>query len=95
MGIYSLVDGQPTAVAVDWMAGLCVPPDVPTTSIYSRSDGMVAWQACVQSKGHGDTENIEVEGSHLGLAWNSSVFEVIADRLCQPEGAWRPYSPVF
>src|SRR5258706_12664242 len=66
-------------------------PPVPTTSIYSRSDGVVAWQACRESAGE-RTENVEVKSSHIGLIWNPTVLEVIADRLSQRDGAWRPYT---
>jgi pimeloyl-ACP methyl ester carboxylesterase len=64
-------------------------PPVPTTSIFSRADGIVAWQACLQEGTRNDIENIEVHGSHCGLGWNAAVFEVIADRLSQPENRWQ------
>jgi dienelactone hydrolase len=65
-------------------------PPVPTTSIYSRTDGVVAWQCSVQAPG-GDTENIEVEASHIGLGVNPAVLYAVADRLVQAEGAWVPF----
>lgn len=63
---------------------------VPTTSIYSRSDGVIAWQACLQRREGPCTENVEVEGSHVGLGWNPEVLRVVADRLAQPVGHWKP-----
>lgn len=66
------------------------PLSVPTTSIYSRSDGIVAWQSCLESEGE-QRENIEVECSHTGMGFHTEALEVIADRLAQPEGVWRPY----
>ena len=66
-------------------------PPVPTTSIYSRTDGVVAWQACRQRAGV-QVENVEVRSSHIGLVWNPTVLDVIADRLAQREGVWRPYA---
>jgi pimeloyl-ACP methyl ester carboxylesterase len=65
-------------------------PPVPTTSIYSRTDGVVAWQCSVQAPG-GETENIEVEASHIGLGVNPAVLYAVADRLAQPEGTWAPF----
>ena len=65
-------------------------PPVPTTAIYSRSDGVVAWQGCRELPG-ANTENIEVEGSHCGLGHNPAVLYAIADRLAQPEGNWRAF----
>jgi hypothetical protein len=56
-------------------------PPVPTTAIYSRTDGVVAWQACIQEGPGEHVENIEVQGSHCGLGWNAQVLEILADRL--------------
>lgn len=65
-------------------------PPVPTTSIFSRSDGVTAWRCALQIEGP-TAESIEVPGSHLGLGFNPLVLYAIADRLAQPEGAWRPF----
>lgn len=56
------------------------PPDTPTTSIYSRSDSVVAWTDSLVDPGP-RRENVEVRGTHYGLAHNPSVIAVIADRL--------------
>jgi pimeloyl-ACP methyl ester carboxylesterase len=68
------------------------PMPVPTTNIYSRADGVVPWESCVDLYGD-QCENLEVPGSHAGLGHNPVVLAVIADRLAQPDGAWRPYRP--
>jgi pimeloyl-ACP methyl ester carboxylesterase len=65
-------------------------PPVPTTSILTRTDGVVAWRGSVQKPG-GQTENIVVHGSHCGLGVNPSVALAIADRLSQKEGTWKPF----
>lgn len=67
-----------------------VPPNVPATSIYSRSDAIVPWRAS-QLRDGPLRENVEVRGSHLGLGHNPSVLVVIADRLARPENAWAPF----
>lgn len=68
------------------------PPPVPTTAIYSLTDGICAWQSCVET--HGPlSESIEVTGSHIGLPHNLQVLRILADRLAQPEGAFTPYRP--
>jgi hypothetical protein len=72
----------------DWLR---TPLPVPTTSIYSRSDGVVAWRSCLEEEGP-LRENIEVPSSHIGMGYNPAVLLVIADRLAQPEGTWRPYA---
>ena len=66
------------------------PPPVPATAIFSRSDGIVAWQGCLERESP-TTENIEVEGSHCGLGHNPVVLYAIADRLAQAEGRWRKF----
>lgn len=73
---------------------LPVAPPVPTTSIYSRSDGIVAWQGSIQqpSNANPHTENIEVSASHIGLGINPSAWWSVADRLAQAEGQWRPFA---
>lgn len=63
---------------------------VPTTAIYSRTDGIIDWRRQVQRAGP-TAENVEVVSSHLGMASNPLVFAVITDRLEQPEGQWRPF----
>ena len=55
-----------------------------------RSDGVVAWQACLNTGGP-QVENIEVYGSHCGLGHHPAVVFAIADRLAQAEGGWRPF----
>ena len=69
-------------------------PPVPTTSIYSKTDGVVAWQASIQkpSKSNVQTENIEVVASHIGLGLNPSAWWAVADRLSQPEADWTPFA---
>lgn len=67
------------------------PLDVPSTAIFSRDDGIVAWENC-RSDGSARCESIEVRGSHLGLASNPSVLYAIADRLAQVEGEWHPFA---
>lgn len=66
------------------------PPPVPTTAIYSKSDGIVHWRACrEQPAAH--TENIELVGSHCGLGFHPLALLAIADRLAQADGRWRPF----
>jgi hypothetical protein len=66
------------------------PLTVPTTCIYSKSDGIVAWQCCTSLPAP-ETENVEVRSSHLGYGHNVETLSVIADRLAQPEDSWRPF----
>jgi len=68
------------------------PIPVPTTAVYSRLDGVVPWQACLNAPGR-RRENVAVYGSHLGMGHNPAVMWVAADRLAQPEGTWQCFRP--
>jgi hypothetical protein len=63
---------------------------VPATSIYSRTDGIVAWRSCLEEEGP-LRENVAIACSHTGMGFHPAALEVIADRLAQREGAWAPY----
>jgi pimeloyl-ACP methyl ester carboxylesterase len=65
-------------------------PPVPTTSILSRSDGIVAWQ-CSVNPAHERAETIEIHASHIGMGGNPMALYAIADRLAQRPGAWRAF----
>jgi pimeloyl-ACP methyl ester carboxylesterase len=65
---------------------------MPSTSIYSRTDGIVRWHTCIDEQG-ALRENIGVRATHLGLGSNIAALIAIADRLAQPEGQWYPFSP--
>jgi triacylglycerol lipase len=57
------------------------PEDVRLTSIYSKGDGMVRWPSCVVPY----ADNVEITGSHVGLAWNRKAYAAIAAALHEPE----------
>jgi pimeloyl-ACP methyl ester carboxylesterase len=65
---------------------------VPATSIYTKQDGIVSWRACLDEVGP-MCENVAVIAAHAGLGHNPAALWVIADRLAQPEGQWRPFVP--
>ncbi len=64
----------------------------PSTSVYSRADGIVDLRACLQEVGP-TSENVAVHGSHLGFGHNPAALWVLADRLAEPAGGWRPFRP--
>ncbi|HEX8102223.1 MAG TPA: alpha/beta fold hydrolase [Solirubrobacteraceae bacterium] len=53
------------------------PAEVPLTSIYTRGDGVVRWEACVVPY----ATCVEVTGSHVGLAFNRKVYRALATAL--------------
>lgn len=64
-------------------------PAMPFTSIFSKTDGVVHWRLSLAPE-TACSENIVVQGSHLGLGANPAVLWAIADRLAQREGEWQP-----
>ena len=79
--VYRLLNGQKPGLDDALASRLQTAPDVPTTAIYSRSDGVVAWQACIQAGNCKHVDNIEIEGSHVGMGWNPRVLSIIARKL--------------
>ena len=67
-------------------------PPVPTTAVYSKNDGVVHWSTCLETESNGaPVENVQVLGSHSGMAFNPMVLNVIVNRLAQPADYWRPF----
>jgi triacylglycerol lipase len=58
-----------------------LPEDVRLTSIYSRGDGVVWWGSCMAP----DATNVEITGSHVGLAFNRKAYRAIAEALAVGE----------
>lgn len=68
-----------------------LPLPVPSSSIYSKTDGVTAWENCV-TETDAITENIEVHCSHFGFVANPAVFWAIADRLALPQDEWHKFN---
>lgn len=69
---------------------ISIPPPVPFTSIYSKTDGVVHWKCSIEDQGE-LVENIEIPGaSHLGLGHNPISMYVIANRILNTKENWRP-----
>ena len=90
--LYERLSGQKldTGRSAQQMSLSSLPPPVPSTSIFSKSDGVVAWQNCIEPEAE-HTDNIEVCSSHCGMGVHPAVLYAIADRLAQAEGAWRRF----
>ncbi len=65
--------------------------EIPSTSIYSKSDGIVPWHLSLEKEAL-QADNIEVVASHIGLGVNASVFYIIANRLALPDGEWKRFN---
>ena len=57
-------------------------PPVPVTSIYSRTDGVVSWQDCINEE-RDDVENVEIQGSHSGMSHNHDAIRIVLERLAR------------
>jgi pimeloyl-ACP methyl ester carboxylesterase len=91
--IYQGLTGQelnPATMSEAFQQLAAAPAGIPTTAIYSKGDGVVAWQTCVE-KPSPLTDNIEVYASHCGLGVNPAVYFAVADRLALPDGEWAPF----
>jgi pimeloyl-ACP methyl ester carboxylesterase len=66
------------------------PIGVPSTAVYSKQDGIVAWRTCVEPE-TALHQNVEVRCAHLGFGVDPATLWVIADRLAAPAGARRPF----
>jgi pimeloyl-ACP methyl ester carboxylesterase len=69
------------------------PPDVGYVSIYSRTDGIVDWRACLDR----GAEHVEVRASHCGMAVHAGVYRAVAGALADfraREAGRRALAPV-
>lgn len=94
--LFELLNGkEPEPMRGGRFQGLDEAPPVPTTSILTKTDGIVHWRGSVQKPSRTPIENIEVYASHCGLGVNPSVMIALADRLAQPEDEWMPFEPTL
>src|SRR5204863_7666957 len=89
--VYEMASGQRADHSDPRFGGaLSDTPPVPTTAIFSRTDGICAWQVC-KEKTSATSESIEVESSHCGMGHHPAVVYAVADRLAQPQGGRGPF----
>ena len=91
--LYELLSGELISDArIEDIQALAGDLPVPATSIFTKSDGIVHWRTCLLQE-NARAENIElVLASHAGLGVNAAALWVVADRLAQPEGTFRPFN---
>ena len=59
------------------------PIRVPLTVLFSRRDGIVSWQACIDHASPA-AEHVEISSTHLGMGFDPDVWAIVADRLAAP-----------
>jgi dienelactone hydrolase len=89
--LYEALSGETVDADLELREALAGDLPVPTTSIYSRADGVVNWNTC-RLRPSDTSENIEVFlASHIGLGVNPAVLWAVADRLAQAEGQFSQF----
>lgn len=89
--LYEALSGERVEDLAELREAIAGDLPVPTTSIYSRADGVVNWRTCLLRPSD-RAENIEVHlASHIGLGVNPAALWAVADRLAQPEGEFSPF----
>ncbi|MBU3004071.1 hypothetical protein [Paraglaciecola arctica] len=93
-GLFEMINGNVSKTNPEIVQHMHTPPPVPNSALYSKSDGVVHWQSCINQniEDHHLAENIQVRGSHSGLGHNPQAVWIIANRLAQNESNWRPYN---
>lgn len=87
--VYELLSGK-SASDTRRMSMVRQSLQVPTTSIFSRTDGIVSWRSSLEIE-TSMSENIEVVASHVGLGVHPAVYYAIADRLSKGQGQWTKF----
>ena len=57
-----------------------VPLTVPTVALYSKNDGVVAWQACIDEWSE-NVRHVEVEAHHLAMGTSAEVLRIVLDEV--------------
>ena len=93
--IYNMISSGKRVVDLDseLLTDLPKPAPVPTTAIYTKEDGVVPWEVCMEEEETWMHQNIQVRGSHLGLCVNPSVLNIVADRLLYNQNNWEHFAP--
>ena len=60
------------------------PPPVPTTSVYTKDDGIVSWQSCFDPDDP-TADNVEIGGAHATVGRNPMALAIVTERLARPE----------
>ena len=76
-----------------WIEDIPAPAPVPTTAMYSKDDGIVPWEVCMEPEEDATHQNIEILGVHLAMGHNPTVWVVVEDRLQYNADNWVTFDP--
>lgn len=88
--LFEMATGEKADDLKRQMGDISRPAPVPSTAIYSRTDGIANWKTCIEEETP-YTDNVEVYASHCGMGFNPAIYYVIGDRLAQPADKWRKF----
>jgi alpha/beta superfamily hydrolase len=74
-----------------WTTDIISTPPVPTTALFSKDDGIVPWQVCMEPLEDDIHQNVEIEGTHFGLGFKPSVLRITQDRLKYSKDHWQKF----
>ena len=79
--LFELINGKGNEELEEkWLPDLPKPLPMLTSAIYTKKDGIVPWEVCVELVEDENSRNFEVQGSHCGLGFNKEVL-VIVERI--------------
>ena len=83
--LFKLINNRRPVAETDkkWLVDIPSPAPVPTLAFYSKEDGIVPWQACMEPFPSHIHENAEVKGSHVGLPHNIQMWKIMTDYLIE------------
>jgi hypothetical protein len=61
------------------------PPGVRETLIYSKSDGVVDWESCIETGPR--VQAVEVKSTHVGIPYNLDTLRIIREHIEKPDAA--------
>lgn len=88
--LFEVINGKATPETQERLSRLPDAPPVPSTSVYSKTDGIVHWKGSLQEETE-TSQNIQVPASHIGLGVNPLVMYILANRLAQGETEWKKF----
>jgi len=86
--IFRLLAERHSNAFVHLLPGLSKAPPVPTTSVYTKDDGIVSWQSCFDA-GDPEADNVEIAGAHATVGRNPMALAIVTERLARPENGLR------
>jgi pimeloyl-ACP methyl ester carboxylesterase len=90
--LYETLSGERVEINSELSKAIAGDIPVPTSSIYSKADGVVNWRTC-HLQPSATAENIEVYlASHVGIGVNPAALWAVADRLAQAEGQFHQFN---